>query len=82
MTKSAPKKTVRRSTKAKRSPKKSGSKVVKKTTSRDTLPESLAAAGPKLDDRPRCHWAQNDALMAVYHDNEWCKPERRSRALW
>ncbi|MDB5364835.1 MAG: DNA-3-methyladenine glycosylase [Rhodospirillales bacterium] len=30
----------------------------------------------------RCAWAQNDALMAAYHDEEWGVPERDSRALW
>jgi DNA-3-methyladenine glycosylase I len=30
----------------------------------------------------RCAWAQNDALMSAYHDEEWGVPERDSRALW
>src|SRR6185369_1161673 len=30
----------------------------------------------------RCSWAENDALMAAYHDTEWGVPERDSRALW
>uniref|UniRef100_UPI0035CC5A18 DNA-3-methyladenine glycosylase I n=1 Tax=uncultured Sphingomonas sp. TaxID=158754 RepID=UPI0035CC5A18 len=34
------------------------------------------------DERPRCHWAQNDALLAAYHDAEWGVPERDPRALW
>jgi DNA-3-methyladenine glycosylase I len=30
----------------------------------------------------RCPWAVNDPLMQAYHDNEWGRPERDSRALW
>lgn len=30
----------------------------------------------------RCAWADNDALMRAYHDEEWGVPERDSRALW
>jgi DNA-3-methyladenine glycosylase I len=30
----------------------------------------------------RCRWAQSDALMQAYHDTEWGRPERDSRALW
>ena len=30
----------------------------------------------------RCAWAQNDPLLAQYHDDEWGVPERDSRALW
>ena len=30
----------------------------------------------------RCAWAQNDPLLAQYHDEEWGVPERDSRALW
>jgi DNA-3-methyladenine glycosylase I len=30
----------------------------------------------------RCSWAQNDPLMQAYHDDEWGRPERDSRALW
>ena len=30
----------------------------------------------------RCSWAQNNSLMADYHDAEWGVPERDSRALW
>jgi DNA-3-methyladenine glycosylase I len=82
MTKSVPKKTVRRTAKPKRAAKKPIAKTRKKTASNDRLSESPAPAALKLDGRPRCHWAQNDALMADYHDNEWGRPERRSRALW
>ncbi|HEY9155231.1 MAG TPA: DNA-3-methyladenine glycosylase I [Opitutaceae bacterium] len=68
---------------AKRSSKKSIARMPKKkATANDTLPESPIKGGLKLDGRPRCHWARNDALMADYHDNEWGKPEHRSRELW
>ena len=30
----------------------------------------------------RCDWAATDPLLGDYHDNEWGKPERDSRALW
>ena len=30
----------------------------------------------------RCRWAQNDPVLAAYHDAEWGVPERDSRALW
>jgi DNA-3-methyladenine glycosylase I len=30
----------------------------------------------------RCAWADNDPLMAAYHDEEWGVPEWDSRALW
>jgi DNA-3-methyladenine glycosylase I len=33
---------------------------------------------PKL----RCSWAEGDALMTAYHDKEWGRPQRDSRALW
>ena len=32
--------------------------------------------------KTRCPWAANDPLMQAYHDNEWGRPERDSRALW
>src|ERR1700722_18397703 len=32
--------------------------------------------------RVRCTWAENDALMRAYHDEEWGVPERDSRELW
>ena len=31
---------------------------------------------------PRCAWALNDPLMLAYHDQEWGRPLRDSRALW
>lgn len=30
----------------------------------------------------RCAWADDDVLMAKYHDDEWGRPERDSRLLW
>ena len=30
----------------------------------------------------RCAWAENDAQMRAYHDEEWGVPEHDSRALW
>ena len=33
-------------------------------------------------EKTRCTWAANDPLMQAYHDNEWGRPERDSRALW
>jgi DNA-3-methyladenine glycosylase I len=30
----------------------------------------------------RCAWAESDALLRTYHDEEWGVPERDSRALW
>ncbi len=33
-------------------------------------------------EKKRCAWAENDALMQAYHDEEWGVPEHDSRALW
>ncbi|AMO23573.1 DNA-3-methyladenine glycosylase I [Ramlibacter solisilvae] len=33
-------------------------------------------------DQHRCAWAQGDALMARYHDEEWGVPQRDGRMLW
>jgi DNA-3-methyladenine glycosylase I len=33
-------------------------------------------------EHPRCAWAEGDALMAAYHDNEWGVPQRNPRMLW
>jgi DNA-3-methyladenine glycosylase I len=30
----------------------------------------------------RCAWAEDDALMRAYHDEEWGVPQRDSRMLW
>jgi DNA-3-methyladenine glycosylase I len=30
----------------------------------------------------RCAWAESDALMRAYHDEEWGVPQRDSRLLW
>lgn len=32
--------------------------------------------------RCRCTWADSNALMKDYHDNEWGRPVHDSRALW
>jgi DNA-3-methyladenine glycosylase I len=32
--------------------------------------------------KQRCSWAESDALMRAYHDEEWGVPEFDSRALW
>jgi DNA-3-methyladenine glycosylase I len=32
--------------------------------------------------RQRCSWAGSDPMMQAYHDDEWGRPERDSRALW
>lgn len=34
------------------------------------------------DGRARCPWAGRDPLYVAYHDTEWGKPERDSRALF
>lgn len=35
-----------------------------------------------MPDLIRCPWSECDALMRVYHDEEWGVPEYDSRALW
>jgi DNA-3-methyladenine glycosylase I len=30
----------------------------------------------------RCSWAEGDPAMTAYHDTEWGRPQRDSRALW
>lgn len=35
-----------------------------------------------MTEKIRCAWAQSHPLLAAYHDAEWGKPERDSRALW
>jgi DNA-3-methyladenine glycosylase I len=47
----------------------------------------LATGAPTALVRPvsdlrRCPWAQSDPLLRAYHDEEWGRPERDSRALW
>jgi DNA-3-methyladenine glycosylase I len=41
-----------------------------------------AAVLPHGDGRARCPWAGLDPLYVAYHDDEWGKPERDSRALF
>ncbi len=33
-------------------------------------------------DKTRCGWAESDALMRAYHDEEWGVPQHDSRMLW
>lgn len=35
-----------------------------------------------MEEKVRCRWAQNDPLMADYHDNEWGYVIRDGRKLW
>ncbi|WP_019092132.1 DNA-3-methyladenine glycosylase I [Komagataeibacter europaeus] len=44
-------------------------------------PPDTAAMSPDPD-RPRCRWAQADAMMMAYHDAEWGQPVHDSRQLW
>jgi DNA-3-methyladenine glycosylase I len=40
------------------------------------------ALAPGPDGRPRCWWAVSTEEYAAYHDDEWGKPVRDSRALY
>src|SRR5271167_1937633 len=42
----------------------------------------FANGGCRMAGKTRCAWAQDDALMRTYHDEEWGVPERDSRMLW
>jgi DNA-3-methyladenine glycosylase I len=35
-----------------------------------------------MTDHARCAWADSDALMRAYHDEEWGVPQHDSRMLW
>lgn len=35
-----------------------------------------------MSDISRCLWAEGDPVMTAYHDTEWGRPVRDSRALW
>jgi len=35
-----------------------------------------------MTEKQRCAWAQDDALMRAYHDEEWGVPQHDSRMLW
>ena len=35
-----------------------------------------------MAEKTRCDWAASDPLLGSYHDEEWGRPERDSRALW
>jgi len=38
--------------------------------------------GKMTEERARCTWAEGDALMADYHDQEWGVPQHDPRMLW
>jgi DNA-3-methyladenine glycosylase I len=35
-----------------------------------------------MTNQHRCEWAEGDALMSAYHDEEWGVPQHDSRMLW
>lgn len=39
-------------------------------------------AESRMSDKQRCKWAESDPLMREYHDKEWGRPVRDSRAMW
>ncbi len=41
-----------------------------------------AEALARADGRTRCPWCKDDPLYVAYHDEEWGRPERSSRALY
>ncbi len=42
----------------------------------------MSKEGNSLTDQQRCAWAESDPLLRIYHDQEWGRPVRDSRALW
>ena len=36
----------------------------------------------RMTEHRRCAWAESDALMRAYHDEEWGVPQHDSRMLW
>ncbi len=42
----------------------------------------MAEQGSDMAVLHRCTWAEGDALMRAYHDEEWGVPVRDSRLLW
>ncbi len=40
------------------------------------------AKGEEMDGLVRCRWAESEALMREYHDEEWGVPQYDSRMLW
>ncbi|SEC54149.1 DNA-3-methyladenine glycosylase I [Terriglobus roseus] len=45
--------------------------------------DKIVCMGKKqIDPAHRCRWANSDALMTKYHDEEWGVPERDPRMLW
>ena len=43
---------------------------------------SMTTKSVKTDNKLRCAWADNEALMRQYHDEEWGVPQHDSRMLW
>jgi DNA-3-methyladenine glycosylase I len=35
-----------------------------------------------MSEKQRCRWAESDPLLREYHDKEWGRPLRDSRAMW
>jgi DNA-3-methyladenine glycosylase I len=35
-----------------------------------------------MSEKQRCKWAESDSLLRGYHDKEWGRPVRDSRAMW
>jgi len=35
-----------------------------------------------MNEKQRCKWAESDPLLREYHDKEWGRPVRDSRAMW
>jgi DNA-3-methyladenine glycosylase I len=35
-----------------------------------------------MSEKQRCAWAESDPLLREYHDKEWGRPVRDSRAMW
>lgn len=48
----------------------------------DDMSHDHPAIDASTAEHTRCGWAQNDPLLAAYHDAEWGVPEYDSRALW
>ncbi len=45
-------------------------------------PDDRPAPQQRVEPLRRCAWANSDALMQAYHDEEWGRPERRSLSLF
>src|SRR6478672_11143504 len=53
----------------------------KRVRSADYVANSIAEQGSDVAVLHRCTWAEGDALMRAYHDEEWGVPVRDSRLL-